>query len=56
MIWVFLKDRTTMLPKKFKDAKLDFDRVIVKNINRLFKFWPYCSRLLKEQFRRFLDH
>lgn len=28
MIWVFIKDRTTMLPKKFKDAKLEFDRVI----------------------------
>ncbi|CAF0711924.1 unnamed protein product [Brachionus calyciflorus] len=28
IVWIFLKDRTTFLPKKFKDAKLELDRVI----------------------------
>ena len=56
MIWVFIKDRTTMLPKKFKDAKLEFDRVI--NFKVLFftiskKIW---LRLQKEPFLHFHDH
>ncbi|RNA08868.1 endothelin-converting enzyme 1-like isoform X1 [Brachionus plicatilis] len=35
MIWVFIKDRTTMLPKKFKDAKLEFDRITKGTISSL---------------------
>lgn len=27
MVWSFVKDRTTYLPKVFRDARLDFDKV-----------------------------
>ena len=27
MIWSFVKEKTTFLPKEFKDARLDFDKV-----------------------------
>lgn len=46
MVWSYLKDRTGFLPKKYKDAKLEFDKVEnlfclpKKNIckNNLFNF------------------
>lgn len=57
MIWVFIKDRTTMLPKKFKDAKLEFDRVSVfKNKIILSIVLKINSRLLKGQFLHFQGH
>ena len=28
LIWSIVKDKTGLLPKKFKDAKLDFDKVL----------------------------
>jgi hypothetical protein len=27
LLWVFLKDRTGLLPKRYKEAKQDFDKV-----------------------------
>lgn len=29
MVWSFVKDRSSFLPKKYKDAKLDFDKVVI---------------------------
>ena len=29
MIWSFVKDRSSFLPKKYKDAKLDFDKIYI---------------------------
>ena len=27
LVWVFIKDRTSALPKRYKDARQDFDKV-----------------------------
>ena len=28
MVWTLVKDKTGLLPKRYKDARLDFDKVI----------------------------
>ena len=29
MVWSFIRDRSSYLPKKYKDARLEFDKVYV---------------------------
>jgi hypothetical protein len=38
LIWTLVKDKTGLLPKRYKDARLDFDKVIklMQNPNRFF--------------------
>jgi hypothetical protein len=61
LIWTLVKDKTGLLPKRYKDARLDFDKVIklTQYPGRFFNFpfiVPSLNFILRNLFLKFIKY